>query len=137
MAPKEAGAYKLKTPLTKADQLALSSALRTKQQTEYSLLAHQTSEYVDQYVLPHWDNLESSNADRPKPLTNLGSKTAREVVDELGGQLTGLLMTSLEVALQTCKKVPNQPQGPTHFYPRKRKRQSSGKGEKSLASCAC
>jgi exonuclease III/ribonuclease HI len=116
--PTDTSAKKLKTPISKMESIALKSALLTSQQIDYMSIAQQTSEYVVNDVLPHWERIEGHNADRPQPLLTLGAKPARAVVDELGATLTGLLMKSLEIATQTCTTTPLHPQGPTHYYPR-------------------
>ena len=56
--PSDPLARKLKVPMTKSDSIALSSALRTQQQVDYMMLAHQTSDYVLNGVLPHWEHIE-------------------------------------------------------------------------------
>jgi hypothetical protein len=48
------------------------------------------------------------------------------VVNELGAELIGLLMESLDIATQTCTTVPSAPQGPDHYYSRKVSRKRRG-----------
>ena len=116
--PSDPTARRVKTPISKTDFLALSSAIRTGQHAEYMELAHRTARYMQEDVLPHWGDLERHNGDRPRQLDTLGGRPAREVVDELGSTLTSLLLSSLDLAMQTCSTVPVCPQGSAHYYPR-------------------
>eukprot|EP00878_Enallax_costatus_P023341 GHUV01024817.1.p1 GENE.GHUV01024817.1~~GHUV01024817.1.p1 ORF type:complete len:454 (-),score=33.76 GHUV01024817.1:203-1564(-) len=116
--PSDPSARRVKTPIGKADFLALSSTIRTGQHADYMELANRTSTYMQEDILPHWAGLERHNGDRPRQLDTLGGRPAREVVDELGDTLASLLMSSLDLALQTCSTVPVCPQGSAHYYPR-------------------
>jgi hypothetical protein len=82
--------------------------------------------YLDLDVRPHWDNLEQVNADMPHQLSTLGGQPARQVINELGAELIGLLLESLEIATQTCTTVPIAPPGPDHYYSRKIFRKGRG-----------
>jgi hypothetical protein len=117
---------KLKTPISKSDIPALQQALRSQQPHKYASLNSRLETFLDLDVRPHWDNLEQLNADTPHQLKTLGGQPARHVVNELGAELIGLLMESLDIATQTCTTVPSAPQGPDHYYSRKVSRKRRG-----------
>eukprot|EP00882_Tetradesmus_deserticola_P015772 GHRQ01016807.1.p1 GENE.GHRQ01016807.1~~GHRQ01016807.1.p1 ORF type:complete len:640 (+),score=12.43 GHRQ01016807.1:161-1921(+) len=117
---------KLKTPISKADYIALQHALRAQQPHKYAKLNTRLQTYLDGEVKPHWNNMEQRNADRPRQLQTLGNRPAREVVNELGSELVTLLLESLQIATETCTTTIAGPSGPDHYYSKKLSRKRRG-----------
>ena len=76
--------------------------------------------HYHQEVMHHWELLAHSNGNKPHTLTTIAGRPARHVIDELGDQLTTLLLKSDEIARSCCpttkRTLGKQHQ---HYYNRK------------------
>ena len=106
----------LQTPLTKADTAKLSAAL-TARQPEWTALAVRLSNIVEQEVRPHWRRLQETDASRPAPLSTVEGQPARQLIDQLGEQISTLLLGAHGIAMEVCTTRRTNPSG-LHFRPR-------------------
>ena len=72
---------------------------------------------MQEYVQPHWAQIEQTCATRVHQLGEIAGESARTVVDRLGATITDMLQTSLDIALDMCPKTPGNVKG-MHFRPR-------------------
>ena len=109
-------------PLTAATREATRLALLEHQAQAYANLERTTADVVERHVRPHWEALKGQPARQPKQRKlQIGDKDAREVVDELGQQLSELLQESRRLMEEVCPKRPDNVRG-LHYRPRKESR---------------
>jgi hypothetical protein len=84
----------LRTPPAAPHKECAGCAENATQGDSYERLRQHTEHWVATYARPHWHKLEQHNAEKPRPLIELGGAPARQVINDLGTQLSSLLQES-------------------------------------------
>lgn len=103
-------------PLTQRATDALKLQLQESQGDAYEHLYRYTERLVATYARPHWQMLKQHEADKPQPLTELDDTPARQVINDLGKQLSELMQASRSIMMDVCPTRPANIRG-THYRP--------------------
>ena len=103
---------KLVTPLK--PKLALTSATTDRIGHQIQRVKQDLRKIMEDEVLPHWEQISSTDARTPNPLTHVQSQASQTVVDTIGEQISELFQAMLPIAHDVCETKNTNPTGMKH-----------------------